>query len=382
MRLKSRILFYLLFSIVIITIHIFRPALNWDSIPYMLCTLNLEEHDFNKAHAKTYSILEREVSDVTFEKLTSEYDYRKTVMLYPEAFKEQLPYYSIKVFFIAIVSLLYQLGIPLTLATVLPSLLSVFLLIILIFNILEKEMGNTLIAGIISLILMCLPLMIRITLLSTPDALSTLLLTAIAIMYIKNINSIFIFFLMILCVTTRTDNIIWCSILLTIDAIRSGNNFRKYAVNIIQVLILFSTVFIINKILNNGGWDVLFYNTFIKKLVFPLSSTPDFTLSQYLWVLVQRSWYFLSWFIIIVSAVFLAWDKRTVKYLSNKGMIIVLTCIGTYSLKFFLFPTLQGRFYISLFIIVLLTIIIEWKMFMAIGKIAYSKMLFTTSNNG
>ena len=62
----------------------------------MACTLNLEESEFEKVHKQTYSIVKQEVSDETYVELTSG-KYRETMKLNSEAFKEQIPYYSIRI---------------------------------------------------------------------------------------------------------------------------------------------------------------------------------------------------------------------------------------------------------------------------------------------
>ncbi len=369
----TKISFYATFALFIVILS-FRPAYNWDMIAYMACSIGMEESDFEKVHNETYTLLKNQVPESVFVELTAG-DYRETMLNSSDAFKEQIPYYSIRILYISIITVLYKLGMSMTLATVVPSLLSILLLMVIIFEIADKTIGNTLIAGTLTLILMGFPPILKLARQSTPDALSILVLTAIAILYITNKNRSLIFPLMAIAILTRTDTIIWCALLLGIDAIVYRKSIpKRWLSNLFQFTLLVGLLFSLNQVFHNGGWKVVFYNSFIQRMNFPLSDTPEFSLGEYFGVLLSSSWYFFSYFLILCLGLFLMWNKNVLSLLSNKGIIIVGVCILTTISKFILFPAVNGRFYFGLLIVAVAAILLEKDAFsQLIGRVTIKR---------
>ena len=90
-----------------------------------------------------------------------------------------------------------------------------------------------------------------------------------------------IFLLMGVSIAVRTDNLIWCVFLVIFDTFSSKRNGRKIALNAIQIILLIVVYMGINQYASNGGWWIVFYNTFINKLPYPLTMTPDFSFKEY-----------------------------------------------------------------------------------------------------
>lgn len=370
---KIKIAFYTIFTLIIIVLSL-RPAYNWDMIAYIACSLSLEETDHEIIHRHTYAMVKDQIPEKAFSKLT-EGTYRETMLKNSAAFREQIPYYSIRISYVYLVTFLHKLGFSMTMATVIPSLLSMLFLMFIVFEVAYRSIGNALIAGMLTLILIGFPPILKLARLSTPDALSTLILTGIAILYIKNRKWFLIFILMALSIMTRTDTIIWCALLLGIDAVvNAKNSTTSWLLNLFQFMMLVGILFSINHLSENGGWRVIFYNSFIQRMNFPLSETPEFSFGQYLGVLVNSGWYFLSYFLLLGTGLLLIWNKSTLKFLSNKAVIVVLTCILTSVCKFLLFPAVTGRFYFGLLVIGLTAVLLEKNVFRTIAGNAYIRL--------
>lgn len=342
-------------------------------IGYIACVYSLDEYDPENVHEYSYEVVENQLSEKDFHELTSGI-YKSSMRHDHEAFNEQLPFYSIKIIYVSIVRSLFKAGIPITLSTLIPSLISTLILIFFIYYIIEKESGNSFFAGIVSLIILFLPATISVARLATPDALSTLLLFSAAVVYVKDRNSLILFLLMPALVGTRTDNIIWCFILLFADSFLRQHKLNELMKNVLLVLILSAIWITIDQYFDNGGWEILFYHSFIEKMSFPLSTNVDLTFKQYLNVLIKSSWFFMPWFLVFGTLTYLLWSKTNKDILSKRGVIIVITCFLTFATRFFLFPAQSGRFYIALFLIILITSIIERKLFQSIIKKAHSKL--------
>src|SRR5688500_10068018 len=126
----TRIIVYVLLSIVLFIsfrYHYHHPGYNWDMLPYMGIVLEYEGD--TTVHEQVYTIAKTELPPTAFTQLTdSTVPYRSAVYHSPELFRKQLPFYVVKPLYTRMVQWFYLAGLPLTKATVMPSLIACFLL--------------------------------------------------------------------------------------------------------------------------------------------------------------------------------------------------------------------------------------------------------------
>ena len=357
--------FFAVLSIVMIYLSN-KPKHNWDMIPYMGVVIGMDISDKKQVHQETYKRLKNETSNDEYNQLTTISDYRLTMANNYKAFNENLSYYSIKKLYTNWIRLFYKSGVSLSYSTVLPSIFSITFMILFIYFILYKELKNIYLSLIIVSIILSLGQLTEIATLSTPDALSSFLLLLIAFSFLYKRHNAIILLLMVLSVLTRTDNIIWCSFLIVSDFI-SNYRLQKLISNGIALIILLIVYLGLNSTANNGGWWVVFYNTFIDRVNYPLTETPNFEFLDYLKTIIKRSYLFINGFLIILMFLYLhRYSILNMKL--TRELVIIMVCIFTFIARFSLFPVNWDRFNFILLLIPILIIIIENKQFLTSYK--------------
>ncbi|BAX81387.1 hypothetical protein [Labilibaculum antarcticum] len=364
MKIITQISFWILLFLGIIYAGL-KPNYNWDMIAYMGCVVQNNTPESEVLHKKTYEILRQEMGDERANWLSAGNNYRETMESDHNAFSENLPFYTIRVVYLALVGFFFKLGIPLSYSTVLPSLISVFFIILIVHRVLSKEFNNTFVASVISIIVLFLPQTIHLARLSTPDALSTLLLLLITVMYIYNSNWFLIFLVMALSIMTRTDNIIWCGLLLFFETFFPSDKKNRWLIISFGVCLIV-IYFTLNVTHENGGWEILFYHSFIQIQNFPLSLTPALTFKDYVVTMIMQTPDYFPWFLSIILAYYYLKNISLKELLLLRGGKIVLACIFSFSIKYVLFPSFDSRFYFVLVFILFITFIVEWKKFLAL----------------
>ena len=327
-------------------------------ICYMGAVVKTEATPPEEVHRTTYEILKKELGEKNYTIINAG-DYRQSIERDSKAFDESLAFYEIKVFYILLISLFYKLGCSLSFSTVLPSLIAVVLIVLLVFFVLNRTLKDTFIAGIIAILLLFTPQMQLLARLSTPDALSTLFLLVTAVLFIYKSNWVLVFSLMLLSILTRTDNVIWCTLLLFLFAINRPVTIKKMAVCLFASLLLLFVVVSINSVYNNAGWEVLFYHSFIERQPFPLSATISLTLKEYAFILIRNTPQYLSWFLLPILVFYTVWKAKWNAFLTTRLGMIVTACALAFILKYLLFPMLSARYSIVFLLIGSLTFVIE-----------------------
>lgn len=185
-----------------------KPNHNWDMLGYMGCVLSIEEEDAGAVHAATYTHAKSELPEKGYELLTGNVnEYRKRNLEDATYFNDQLKLYSIKPLYVLLIYLFYKAGLPLTEATVLPSVIAYFCIGLILFYWMRKVISGTG-AFIFSVAIMLSPPLWEIALSSTPDALAGLLAFAAFFLIIekKKINAGLL--LLLTCIAVRIDFIL------------------------------------------------------------------------------------------------------------------------------------------------------------------------------
>ena len=334
-------------------------------VAYMGCVMNLEKANTEEAHQETFDALRNELNQEKYEQLTT-LSFREAMKNDVSAFNENLAYYNIKSSYVRFIQLVYKLGFTLTLATVLPSLICVFLIVLILFFYLENEFKNSLLAGLISLLILYFPQTISLARISTPDAFSALILLLVALLYLKKSN--WYLLLMLFSITVRTDNVIWCFMLLLLDTFFDSNPKRRYVLIASSVSCL-ALYFFLNAHYNNGGWEVLFYNSFVERQIFPLTTTPSLSLPQYLFTLLKKLPEHIPTFACLILFFLGIIKKVSIReFLSERYARLIIVCAATFCVRFILFPMLDFRYYYSFLLVLFVSIVSNRRALFAIDQ--------------
>lgn len=246
-----------------------KPSYNWDMLAYGAIILGGDNTEREAVHAKIYGIAKQQIPEAPFRMLVdTTHQLRKEVLRSSEKFHQFLSYFRVKPLYTGLAGFLYELGVPLTRATILPSLLSFLLLSILLFFRFAGKFPYW-IAGILGLSILCSPPVIEAARLSTPDALSTLILMAAFIMYLNRTPWYWIAGFAALSVLARLDNVIIASSLMVsllfLPARNETRNVRPVVVVVVLAVFLAYTIFILKQAEYDHGFQV-FYGGLLKKL--------------------------------------------------------------------------------------------------------------------
>ena len=135
-------LFLLIYCAIILCVSIYslkKPAYNWDILPYMGVILSYDKADAKTIHDNVYTIAKEQIPSTFYNRLIGPSNqYRNRVAQSPEAFHLQLPFYVVKPLYTGVSYLFYKAGASLLMATIWPSIISYFLMGLLLFYWLQK----------------------------------------------------------------------------------------------------------------------------------------------------------------------------------------------------------------------------------------------------
>ena len=165
---------YFLILLALTTALAFKPGYNWDMLPYMAITEKIDGvNPFNKIHEDVYNNAKKNLSSKRYNSLTDTANaYRKKMFENADAFQTQLPFFYIKPVYLISVYIFYKLGVALTYATIMPSLIA-FVCINLLAYFWFRRFRLSFPAFITALVLVCV-ITIPFATRSNPDGLAFL----------------------------------------------------------------------------------------------------------------------------------------------------------------------------------------------------------------
>ncbi|MFC0773518.1 hypothetical protein [Terrimonas alba] len=351
-------LFICLYSLCLLLIAIYayrRPLYNWDMLGYIALVIQKTHKDVNEIHQKTYSSVKEVVPETNYTLQIAGNERRKRWAAYPNEFYSILPFYAIKPAYVELVNLAYKMGCSLPIATVLPSILAYILIGFLVFYWLAKYL-KFLFAFLVSLFIMYSEPLISLARLSTPDALSALLLLFSFYFIIERPSLKWIFFSMALSIFTRLDNIIPCVCILSFLFLSKNWQNKMQLKSYIIMLSAFIVFYfgITTATLKPFGWNVFYYPTFIRHVNLSGIEYSHFSLAGYLELLYSRLITSLLHFNVPLFLLFLLFlllpsDSRFRKFTFAQQLSLLLGVLIL--LKFILFPDLSDRFNISYYLV-------------------------------
>jgi hypothetical protein len=366
MKLKRRFLLFIVYvaflsCLLPAAIYIYKyPAYNFDMLGYMALVLRMDQtRTIEEIHDETYLIASQQIPADEYKKLTATPAFRKKFETDPAEFKKILPNYIVKPLYLWTCWLVYKSGIPLSTATLVPSIISYLMLGVFLFHWFTKHLPM-LIAFSGAMLIMLSTVVTAIARLSTPDLLSALFLFAAFYFILEKRNLALMLLFFLLSVLTRVDNIITCFFIasfLTFFKKWKSISMREYLLIITTLAIAY--VFIVLPV-RQFGWSILYYSQYAKHIDY----SRDF--NQPVSILSHLSLVYSKLITAFVSTHFTLFAFMGLLVLVNKkallatfsfdqSFLLVLVCIGLF--KFILLPDLSDRFYIVFYLTIIILLI-------------------------
>ncbi|HEY0434058.1 MAG TPA: hypothetical protein VGC95_09310, partial [Chitinophagaceae bacterium] len=266
MKHSARIVSFIVYGSIVLLMAVYcylRPLYNWDALPYGYIVLSMQGRSAGSAHREVYKTLDRQVPPLPARALAdSSNKYRWKMAADPEAFRAQLPFYTVKPLYLLTIYLSFVAGLPLFDAVHLASVVA-FAGIAILLIIGMKKFTSAWVAATISLCLVLSPPFIEAAKLSSPDALSALflLLGMNALAGARHRTSMVVFFA--LAILTRPDNLIAAMILCAFE----WKSLRLTRASFTAIMLVFFSCYACDSFFAwKGGWSPFFYPDFARRL--------------------------------------------------------------------------------------------------------------------
>jgi hypothetical protein len=338
---------YLAFFLFVSVWCIIQPQYTWDLLGYIGCSV--DSTDATAIHRVVFDAI-RPVSSSP--DIQVDNPYRVDVAANPYHFAEQLPFYSIKPIYVALVKVVHRAGLPFPKAAVSVSATANFILAALLWLWLGSYLGGWSLVGACTLIMLS-PNILSLSRWATPDCLSTTT-AAIALYLILERN---LYFwgsaLLLLNVWIRTDALVLAGIVFATLLLLRKLDVPQFAT--LSILAL-GSYFAINYFSGNYGWAVLFYNSFLGGLTTPGETVLHFSGRAYLHQLVRGSFLWLiygSFGLYLLLGGLAIWLGRSVMYFYMISAVLAARVVS-----YLLYPNGDQRYTAVLYVVVLVSLVI------------------------
>lgn len=327
-----------------------QPDYNWDSISYMNLVLKYDgEFDDSLRHTKTYQTLKKNVPEEEWKKLAeTDHWYRFRNYESWQVGTETLPFYGIKPLYVLNCWVFYKLGFNLFNATWVPSFFAFFFIALSFFVYIDSK-KSTVIAFLATLFIMLTPFFMELSVLSTPDALGTLIFMVITILYLENRSLVLLLMASIAAILIRPDHLVICGILFLFKALEQKSRRQQLKTLLIPSVLLLVIHLLNYKLNGNPGWKVLFMHSFQGNIHYPISGVENrvWEWSEY-WKTMKlhiHSISFLLWLLLIPCLVLLPKKISLREALKRRDFQLFLGLVLASLIKFVLFPYTIDRYF-------------------------------------
>jgi hypothetical protein len=327
--------------------------------------ISYTEKDPEVIHLNTYQAVRESVPSKRFSALVGVNQpkmharYRSAMASNPDYFMQQLPFFSVKPLYPFLMTILHFGGLSLVDASVSISNAAYFALGVLIYAWVSRYLP-ALISLIIAYGLSSFPLVTYIARISTPDALSALIVLLAIYLYIEQRSYKIALAVLVGSVGARPDNIFLLAPVLTYAGVSRHISFRYVA-----ILALTSGVFFVSLVKMSGyySWSTLFYSAFVELPHRPASFQSPLMLVDYLNVykkLIIKS--FLSNDLVLfgslaVLAIIMRFALRGSRDLCLHFLIIDMIYLYTH---FLIYPSYnQNRMYAAAILLILISLVVS-----------------------
>ena len=333
--------FYIALFAGLSTFAIVQPNYSWDLVGYIGSSVN--SSDPLVIYNETFTAIQPIRSN---KGIQLENPYRADVAANPFHFSEQLPLYSIKPVYVALLKAEHRFGLPYPKSAVLISAASNFLLAVLLWFWLSSYLEGIVLFAISTLIMLS-PNVLELSRWATPDALAMLLAAASLYLILAHKKYFWGSALLTLCVWVRTDALVVAGIVMFVLFLRGKLEFLQFAS--LSVLAL-ASYFAISHYAGDYGWVVLFHNSFLGGVVAPAETTLHVSAAMYIKQVVKGFYLLLvdgSFALYVLLACLALWLRKSSTYVQ---MAIVVLCARMFS--YLLYPNGDQRYTAVLYVVV------------------------------
>lgn len=369
----------LLFSVVLFYFNFSAREYGWDMPGYLGSYYQLGDHTNDEILQNVYSSIKAEAPIAQYDKMvgySQNGNWNDFISKNADAFRLQIPYYSIKVLYVFFIFCFIKLGFTAPIAVFLPNLISFSITGFLMYAIFRKIFKNwNGISFILSILLLLLPPLRYLATIPSPDMLSLLFLTWFIYSVLQKHRLYIQAMILMLVIFTRPDCIVFCLSYLAFYFLYDFLKNRKFNFQaVIYGFLMIGIYMAILKINHYPGWGDVFYDSFIQRRKF-ITADAHFSFTTYYQILLENVVNFkkITLLAIVFFGVILYFSKSTwMKFLSSVIFINIY-------LKFIFFPAPgEYRFFIS-FLILLFIIAIYTTKDQITNLI--NKITFTASKN-
>lgn len=321
------IIFFVLLALVIL--FMFNPKYNGlDEISYMGIMLEYEYSDMNVIHDKVYSELKRVCDTEVFNKYTDPNNWRSGRYYDVTVFQDKMNYHRAKPLYTWVSYGFYKLGFSLSLATVLPSIISMWFMLLVLYLWLRRYVTRN-IGYIIVAVLLVLPVFSYMINMAIPDGMANLFVFLSFYLISKSAKKVWVFICLLLALLSRVDNAI-IAIVITFFILDGGWTKRVSQWSAISLIFLVVAATLPILLGNNSNWLLKF----------------DFTKSSgnymsHVGVLFQ---YYIrhAWFVFHVMSAILLYI-----YVDNSSRFHLRILGISFLLHVIFFPSVEERFFLA-----------------------------------
>lgn len=320
------------FSIIALILYASTPKYNWDMLPYIAVSQLYLMKNVDEIHNIAYKDVKKNIPRERFDRLTEigrKGTYRNDLYKNPTDFYRQLPFYSVKPLYPALIEILHELGFSLTRASIFISKISMIFVSVVSFLWMLAYMNR--LNSIIAIVLIfSTPGVLNFAGYSTPDPLFALIFIATIYVTLIRDRSRYVCVFWPLLVLCRPD-----AILFIIPHFLYLIMGKKEIVFYTFIAVLIVLQYIVQTALSgNYGWHVLFYHSFVKPLLDPTEANTNLNISQYIHIYMRQFFTSDTFTMLlrialtgIISIVYMIYiDKKSI--LSHTMIIVIVFSIA------------------------------------------------------
>ena len=337
---------YVAFFLLLSAWSVMQPQYTWDLLGYI--GSSVDSTDPKVIHRAVFDAI-RPVASAP--EIQVDNPYRVDMAANPYHFAEQLPFYSIKPIYVALVKVTHRAGLPFPKAAVAVSGAANFALAVVLWQWLGAYLGGWSLAAACSLIMLS-PNVLALSRWATPDCLATAV-AAIGLYLVLERKSYFWgSSLLLVNVWIRTDALVLAGIVFATLLLLRKLDFVQFAS--LSALAL-GSYFAINHFSGSYGWAALFYNSFLGGLPAPGETVLHFSRSAYLHQVIRGSFLWLiygSFALYVLLGGLAIWLSRSAIY-----SYMIVAVLSARVVSYILYPNGDQRYTAVLYVLILVSLV-------------------------
>jgi hypothetical protein len=283
-------------------------------------------HDPQLIHDSVYHDLKREVPAPVYKDLTGDYEERRACLINSKEFSDQLSYFRAKPLYTLMISGLNKAGVSLVRATLIPSIIACFFLMLLVYHWLSLYLKKPF-AFIAALLISLLPIFTELDRFSTPDAVSNFFVLLTLYLVTTEKKRSWILLALFLSIIARVDNFVLAIVVAYFLYLR-GTKKVLWKLSVIGAVAGVSIIGIPMLMGDSATWFTKFaflgsvgsYIHHWRDVIYILRTDP-------------------MYIALILASAFMIWKADDA---IKKPLIIIIVTVFA---RLILFPSLQERFY-------------------------------------